>query len=223
MAIEDDLLAAIQSSLGPALNPNLTAASKTWDLYEAYVLSIVLDAARDLGAVIAFYNMQGPTNEFVFRTSPGYIFSTAQPYTFARIELSNVPAVEAHVGVKVAGVSGVLNECDVLVLDAAEAETCRRNSVHPRSYKVVFSAECKFYTDGLPLSVARSFLGLGVDIGAKHNHFVANITSESIEKMLAHHRHGMWEHELTPQAASVVSRLRDVFQNEFKNFVARKR
>jgi hypothetical protein len=215
----DDLVAAIQDALGAAVAPSLTSSVGPSDLYEAYVFGIVLDAARDLNATIEYRNIQGPTNQFIFRTSPGYIFSGAQPYTYARIEFAGRPILEAHLGVLVEGRSQVLHECDVAVLHHTEAETCRRNGVHPRSSKLVLAVECKYYAVPLPLSQARSFMGLGVDLGTKGSQFVINTNSDSIEKLLAHHGRN-WEHQLYPGSADAVGRLRGSFQNVFKNFIA---
>jgi len=159
---------------------------------------------NDLGAVL----------QFVFRTSPGFIFSTAQPYTYAVISLPGSP-----LGVQMAGRSEVLHECDVAVLPRAEAETCRQNNVHPRSSKLILAVECKFYTVSLPLHLARSFIGLGVDIGVEGCHFVVNTNSDVIEKLLTHHKR-RWEHKLVPGAALEVGRLRNSFQTTFKNFIA---
>jgi hypothetical protein len=220
MPVNNALLAAIQSALGIVVTPSLTASSDPSDLFEAYILSIVLDAAVDLGAQVEFRNANGVTNQFVFRTSPGFIFSTAQPYTYAAIALPNCPLLEAHIGVRIAGRSEVLHECDVAVLPQTEGQTCRQNRVHPRSSKLVLAVECKFYTVSLPLNLARSFIGLGVDIGTDESHSVVNTDSEVIEKLLAHHRRN-WEHKVLPETPLNVDRLRNSFQKAFKNFIAR--
>jgi hypothetical protein len=222
MTVNDALLDAIQSSLGGAVTPSLTTSSASTDLFEAYILSIVLDAASELGAQIEYRNINGPTNQFIFRTSPGFIFSTAQLYTYAAIAFPNCPLLEGHIGVRVAGRSEVLHECDVAVLPQTEAQTCRQNRVHPRSSKLVLAIECKFYTVSLPLDLARSFIGLGVDLGTAGSHFVVNTESEVIEKLLAHHGRN-WEHQVLPEAQLNVDRLRNSFQKAFKNFIARNR
>jgi hypothetical protein len=222
MPVNDTLVDAIQSALGDTVVPSLTTSSAASDLFEAYILTIVLDAARDLGAQVEYRNLSGVTTQFVFRTSPGFIFSTAQPYTYAVISLPGSPLLEAHIGVQMAGKSEVLHECDVAVLPRAEAETCRQNNVHPRSSKLILAVECKFYTVSLPLHLARSFIGLGVDIGVEGCHLVMNTNSDVIEKLLSHHKR-YWEHQLVPGAAREVSRLRNSFQTTFKNFIAKNR
>lgn len=220
MPVSDDLIVAIQSALGGTVVPSLTTSSAASDLFEAYILSIVLDAASELGAQIEYRNLNGPTGEFIFRTSPGYIFSTANLYTYAAIAFPNCPLLEAHLGVRVAGKSEVLHECDVAVLPQTEAQTCRDNDVHPRSSKLVLAVECKFYTVSVPLNLARSFIGLGVDLGTVACFFVVNTDSEVIERLLAHHRRN-WEHKVLPETQLNADRLRNSFQKVFKNFIAR--
>src|SRR5260370_42555614 len=98
------LLQAIQAGLGPAISPSLTTASAGSDIFEAYVLTIILEAAEAEGGAISFRNVDGsiPTI-FTFRTSPGHIWWNNQPYTHAEIQFSNLPLLEAHTGVYVSG------------------------------------------------------------------------------------------------------------------------
>jgi len=156
----------------------------------------------------------------VFRTSPGYIFSTAHAYTHAIITFPNKPPLEAHVGVRVVGKSRVLHECDVAVIEQAEAETCRQRQVPPRSSKVLIAVECKFYSTPLQLYLARAFLGLASDLSVKEAIFVTNTSSDSIEKLLSG-RAQKWEHKLTPSSAKEVLRLKHEFQNAFKTYKAK--
>jgi hypothetical protein len=91
-----DLLTQIQQAIGPALSPSLTSASAGSDIFEAYILSIILDAAEAEGATITFCNVDASFPEvFTFRTNPGHIWSTAQQYTHAEIQFVGVPLLEA--------------------------------------------------------------------------------------------------------------------------------
>jgi hypothetical protein len=219
--IRPSLLVEIQNALGGAIIPSLTAADAASDIFEAYILSLVIGAARAEGATIEYRDVFGATpTTFVFRTSPGYIFSRTQPYTHAIIDFQNKPTLEAHVGVRVSGQSKVLHECDVAVLDQTEAETCRQNQVSPRSSKVLLAIECKFYSTNLPLGLARSFIGLESDLSARDCYFVVNTSSASVEKLLASKRRH-WEHQIIPSSTNTVSRLRSSFQTAFNNFKAR--
>ena len=221
MPISNDLLNAFQMALGQLVTPTLTTSSRPSNLFQAYILGIVIDAAAAEGAQIQFRDVSGAqTNSFTFRASPGFIFSTERPYAHATIDFSACPLLEAHVGVRVAGRSDVLHECDIAVLYHAEAETCRVNYVHPRSSKILLAVECKFYGVSLPLDEARSFMGLGSDLGANHCYIVVNTNSPTVEKLLTHHARP-WEHTIEPASALAVARLRNTFQKVFRNFVAR--
>lgn len=221
MTTTSELLTSIRASLGPSISPSLNLASDTSDIFEAYVFSLVIDAAKNEGATVDYKNVYGATpTTFVFRTSPGYIFSRAHPYTHAVLTFLRKSPLELHVGVRVVGKSGVLHECDVAVIEQSEAETCRRNQVPPRSAKVWIAVECKFYTTPLQLLLARAFMGLVDDLSAKNTIFVSNSQSESLEKLLTDHRQN-WEHNLVPTATNEVARLRHEFQKAFKNYKAR--
>src|SRR4051812_28193924 len=117
MPIRPTLLAEIQQALGSATVPSLTNASAVSDIYEAYLFSLVLQAARTEGADVTLACINGGVpSTFVFRTSPGYLNSQHRNYGYALIEFPGCPALEAHLGVRVSGHSTVLHECDVSVL-----------------------------------------------------------------------------------------------------------
>jgi hypothetical protein len=220
MATATDLLNQIRVILGSAISPSLTTSSDTSDIFEGYVFTLVLEAARTEGATITYRDVNGNTpSVFIFRTSPGYIFSTSQLYTHAVISFSNRPFLEAHIGVRVLGRSGVLHECDVAVIEQAEAETCRQRQVPPRSSKVLIATECKFYSTPLQLNLARAFIGLTTDLSAAKSVFVTNSFSSSLEKLLSG-RGRDWEHNLTPMATVEVMRLRHKFQDAFQRYKA---
>ncbi len=104
MTVATDLLNQIQATFGSAISPSLTTSSDTSDIFEGYVFSLVIEAARTEGGTITYRDVNGniPT-VFIFRTSPGYIFSRNQPYTHAVISFPNKPPLEAHIGVRVLG------------------------------------------------------------------------------------------------------------------------
>ena len=221
MPVNTDLLTEIQNTLGSAISPSLTSASDASDLFEAYIFSLAVQAARTEDADVSYRDVFGniPTS-FVFRTSPGYIYSTRQAYTHAVIVFPNKPPLEAHLGVRVVGKSGVLHECDIAIVEQAEAETCRQRQVPPRSAKVLIAVECKFYSTPLQLYLARAFLGLLTDLSAKDAIFVSNVSSNSVEKLLSG-RGRKWEHSVIPSATREVDRLRHKFQEAFKQYKAR--
>lgn len=223
MTIVGDLLTQIRSILGSGTSPSLSSASDTSDIFEAYVFSLVIEAARIEGASIMFRDVSGRDNPpvFIFRTSPGFIFSVTQPYTYAVIAFNNKPILEAHVGVRVAGMSHVLHECDIAVIEQAESETCRQRQVAPRSYKIVLAIECKFYSTPLQLHLAREFIGLSSDLySTSEQIFVSNTSSETVERLLTSRRK-TWDHNIKPSAQMEVDRLRNKFQNAFQRYKAK--
>jgi hypothetical protein len=209
-------------ALGSVVAPSLTSKSAASDLFEAFVFSIVIGAARTEGAQVAYETVRGTSpSQFIFRTSPGYIYSTEQDYTHAILSFAGTPELEVHVGVRFSGRSRVLHECDVAVVDRAEAITCRINRVPPRHTHVWLVFECKFYTTSLPLGLGRSFMGLDVDFSQKHHrcYFVANTSSDSLQRFLAHHKRN-WECGVEPGRVIAVDRLRNEIQNWVKNYIA---
>jgi hypothetical protein len=195
------------------------SASAANDVYEGYIFSLVVATARASRATVHFESVRGDrVNEVVFRTSPGRLYSTAQNYTHAVIRFGQVaPALEAHVGVLVQGNSGVEHECDVLVLEAEEARTCRQVRASPRTRACVLTIECKYYLAHLPLGMARNFAGLKDDLGQTHTIFAANITSNSVKKYL-NHRKLTQESDGVPGSAAV-NHLRSHIREAFKAHV----
>jgi hypothetical protein len=225
MPIRAELLQEIQDVLGTVITPSLTVLSAADDLFEAYIFSIIIQAAHAEGAAISYECINGGTpNPFVFRTSPGYIGSNRRNYGYAEINFPGCPQLEAHVGIRVAGQSNVLHECDVSVLLSDEADVCRNGPgrVAPRSSKVIIAVEAKHYTTGLPLHLGRAFLGLARDFSVNSLYFVINRNANFIEKLLSHKRQ-LWEHNITTSEVNSVSRLRYNFQTAFKDFKARYR
>jgi hypothetical protein len=104
MPPRQDLLEEIRQALGQAVSPSLTTHSDLSDIYEGYIFVLLLQAARIEGAQVAFSSIQGgAANQFVFRTSPGYLNSQRQNYGYAEIHFPRCPTLEAHLGVRVAG------------------------------------------------------------------------------------------------------------------------
>ena len=219
--VREELISAINRIVANAASSGYSDASATNDIYENYVWALCLRAARQQNAIIRYelFN-EVPTNTLVFRTAPGAIYSTAQPYTHAAIEFADCPPLEAHIGIRVTGKSRVLHECDVAVLEKTEARLCRLEQVHPRAIKVLIAAECKFYTSAIQLDLGRSFLGLTSDIHRKQRYFVTNGRSPSVVKLIAHHE-AEWECGVLPNSAdtdALVHSFARVFRNYQANF-----
>ena len=172
------LLAQIAANL-TALAP-IYAVAPGADLFEGYVLSVVAQAASAEGASVQIANATGG---LLLRTSPGRIYGTARngaPYSYVVIDFDGHPQLEAHVGVRVEGSTRVLHECDVMVVEAAEAQASRMNRVEPRSKKLLVSTEAKFYTQPLGVDLGRSFIGLISDVASKHRCLVTNAADNDV-------------------------------------------
>jgi hypothetical protein len=188
------------------------------DAYEVYVFTLVLEAARSEGATVEFRATSGTLNPspLTFRTSPGSIFSASNDYSFAALEFPDGLSYEAHIGIYVEGVAGVLHECDVAVIDAAEGVFCRRNKVHPKRKCLALSAECKFYTGKLGISIGREFIGSTTELGTVGRFLLSNSDGKSVDRVLAHHDRDRY-FNLAPNnsdaQAQTVSRFRRIFAN----------
>lgn len=225
MPIRANLLANLQQALNATVTPNLTATSHGDDLYEAYVWSIVLEAARTRGATTSFKDVHGNsvTGQFVFRTSPCEIWWDAQNYCHAELAFNGCPELEVHVGIYVAGRSMVRHECDVAVLHKSEADLCRSRHVLPRASKVVLAVECKYYMNSTPgLALGRAFLGLRDEIQKDNRFFVATSHSASVDKLLSKHTRD-YDLQLSPVTPHNVDVMRGTFEQVFGNFKARHR
>ena len=206
--------------LGTATSSSLSTASASEDIYEAYIWALIIQAAASEQFTVSYLNANQQTvSQFVFRTSPGAIYSSVHPYTFARLEYPGCPTLEAHLGIYVSGRSRVVHECDLAVLYKNEADTCRTNSVHPRSSKLVLAVECKFYSTNLSVDLARSFLGLTEEIMQSDRYFVSNTSSNSVAKVLTCHSR-FWDTNVSPLNGHNRDRLRNRFETTLKHFKA---
>jgi hypothetical protein len=189
MAAKDDLLTEISSVLAPG-GADVISASDLDDLYEAYVVTALVQAALAEQWAVQLQDINETANATaLFRRSPGNIYATPGGQAFTHFSLSKpgVPDLEAHIGIKVTGKSDVEHECDVAVLPKDAARFCRTNRVHPRSTRLLFAAECKYYLGNITLGLGRAFIGLATEMSSQYGecHFVVNTSSPSVMKMLA--------------------------------------
>ena len=222
MPLRSDMWNDITHALGMAASANLSAASTGNDLYEAYVWTLVLEAARRQGATIRLMTRSGKlATSFYFRTSPTSIFSSLHDYCHAELRFPRAPVLEAHVAIYVSGKSKVNHECDVAVLDQDEANTCRGQNVHPRSSKVLLAIECKYYlSSSLGVDLGRSFLGLIDDIYTDGRFFVSTQNAGSVDRLFSRHKKE-YEIGLSPLTPDEEVRLRGSFEKIFRNYQAR--
>ena len=221
MPLRSNMWNDISAALGKAVSANLSAASAGNDLYEAYIWTLVLEAAQREGATIRLLTRSGNlATHFHFRTSPTSIFSTSHDYCHAELHFPHAPTLEAHVGIYVSGKSKVIHECDVAVLNHDEANTCRRKEVHPRARKVLLAIECKYYlSSSLGVDLGRSFLGLIDDILKDRRFFVSTQNTGTVDKLFSQHKKE-YEIGLSPLTPDKEVRLRGSFEKIFRDYQA---
>jgi len=197
------------------------------DLYELFVLSHVIAAARSQGPVqINHFDQLGAVSTTVrCPTSPRAI--GRGNYTHVRIAFPGKKTLEAHLGVYVLGKSKVAHECDVLVLLHEAAENCRQRTqpppgiiFHPSAASVLCLVECKCY-DKTQLSIGhgRAFLGLAQDIKPPGicATFVSTRTHDQIAVLLLAHKK-VFSKGLKPGANSEVRWLIGKLADRFHAF-----
>ena len=148
------LLTDVEVALKIGANLGYASKAKQHDLYEAYVLTLLLRAARAKGWVLELRDGWGhPVTSALFRLGPGRLPSRS--YTVAHMSRAGEPDLEVHLGVKVSGRTPVgvspptaslrlLHEFDLLVLPATIAVACRAGNTDPDYSAVVLHAEMKY-------------------------------------------------------------------------------
>ena len=200
---------------------NLPGAQPTaapGDIFEVYIFGLVLEAARREQATIAYENVTGPFQGVItFRTSPGRIWSTAEPYTHAILQFPNKSPLELHLGIYLEGKSGRMHEADVVVLPRTEAITCRGAQAYPKAARSLCTIECKCYDEPLGINLGRSFIGLSAEFGKERAFFVTNQSEGTIARLLDEHKR-KWEHSIVPPSVFNISRLVGSIQTVFKSY-----
>lgn len=221
MAISSSLILEIKNAVAGVVNREFTTAATQANLFKSYVLSIVLEAIQNEGGSIQYKNAsEEAPQRLVLRKKPGSLSGT-HPYTHALIEFPNKPRLEVHLGVKVQGRSGVLHDCDLLVLYYKEAAACRLLNREPRHSQVILAVKCQHSTSELKMELAGAFMGLASDFRYEGgSYFVSNSESEAVAKLLTLARK-KWEHNVIPSSRNDVNRLMYSVQTIFKNFKAR--
>jgi hypothetical protein len=153
-----------------------------------------------------------------FRRSPGNLW--LGDFTYGVITFpSNIKRLEAHLGVYVAGASGVAHECDVALLDQVECDRSRAGAVHPRRRGLVASIEAKHYVGSPGIGIGRGFLGLSAELGQKKCclGFPAK-GSANIAALIAPKPSECFD-ELQP-GTPAASRMRALLDQEIRNWIA---
>lgn len=136
-----------------------TTSAKLDDYYEVFAWAETIAVATLEKWSVKIQNAPGAT--FTFRRGPGRICSGV-PYTYAELTRGTFN-YELHTGVRIAGVSAVAHEFDVVCLEASAANVARHRRTDPTCASVTLHIECKYHRNDLSLGTARALIGLGRD------------------------------------------------------------
>lgn len=192
------LLADVETALGLSVDLGYASKAKNHDLYEAYVLTLLLLAAAAAGWELELRDGWGHTvTAPLFRLGPGRI--TSRNYTFARMTKAGRAPLEAHLGVKVSGQAPVgissptksgrlLHEFDLIVLPETIANVCRATGDDPDHTAVTIHAEMKFYTGKLSLPLGRASIGMALECGLSgKSALITNQLGYTVQDLVQHH------------------------------------
>ncbi|GEM_PF-3481609 len=193
------LLADVEAALGLSVDLGYASKAQDHDLYEAYVLTLLLERAHASGWTLDLFDGWGnAVTAPIFRLGPGRI--TSRDYTFVRMTKSGRTPLEAHLGVRVSGQSHVsistptnsgrlLHEFDLVVLPESVATSCRANGDDPDHSVVTIHAEMKFYTGKLSLPIGRASIGMALECGlAGKSVLVTNQLGYTVQDLVQHHQ-----------------------------------
>lgn len=184
------MLPTIRAALSTASSLGYASSTAAHDVYEGYVLALLLQAAAAEGWSAELRDgSDNRTTAAIFRLGPGRLPSGN--FTHVRLTKAGKVELEAHIGVKVRGASALAHEFDLLLLPAAVATTCRQTNCDPSCADVVVHAEAKYYGGNIPLPVGRSVVGLAIDCAmAQPSHsngksvLVTNQNGATVEKLV---------------------------------------
>ncbi|WIK82448.1 hypothetical protein [Micrococcus lylae] len=163
----------LRAKSAPSTGPLQTIAGD--DLYEAYLFMRVLSAARRSGATLTLcseQHLQGrprmhPTQEIIFRRSPGTLHHASGPasdYTFALLTWPGRVPLALFVGIQAQGYSGVTHECDLLLLRLPVAQSAQSQPNYSLWQCAELYIEAKFNSIRVPLATARALIGVHADL-----------------------------------------------------------
>lgn len=185
-------IAALAAALGTGTGHTLSAASSGADVYEAYLMALVIRAATDIEMGIAIEDTAGaPQTTLQLRTTPSSINFGKFTHAVLSRPGGADEMLEVHTGVYVVGTSGARHECDILLLKREAGLQCRQKHSDPRSSAVVWAMEAKFYVaNNVGLAKAREYFGLNMEMSGNKSRRTALVVTQSansVQKMFAHH------------------------------------
>ncbi len=181
--------------------------------YEAYVFSLCLRAARELGVTPVLRGISASPDPFIFRGAPGQIHSQSRNFGYAQFSL-NGHNFEIHAGVEFKGTSGMTHELDVCIIRSEDADRCRQTPDDPPSASLIAGWECKFYAGNLQKGLGRAFVGLIDDMGGnvRLNGLCSNSVHPQLRSYFRPRRRPHPHFHLTPLEPS----NEDIFVNQIK-------
>jgi hypothetical protein len=193
---EDEVKRRLHDALRSAIPRARTAVAydekaRANDYFEAFLLATLLKTARSSGWQVSLEDPEGAKHqELRLGASPGSFARPRQLYTHAVLNHRAAFALEAHVGVGVAGASEVEHEADLLLLPQATAEACRDDGVAPHPGQVLLLVEAKFISaQAVPLGYGRGLLGLDKDLcGSMDGALVTTRASLAVDWLLTRWR-----------------------------------
>jgi hypothetical protein len=149
-------------AMGTSLSGNggTQPEAQIYTFYEAYLYSLVLRALQTAGmSPIA----QPYGSKFRFRRAPGEIYT--KPYMFSYVTFSAKRKYELHGDTKIASkFAETPLEVDVVVITGAQATRCRNGKCRPSYRTVRLIIESKFYSGGIGLTEAKSYMAICVGV-----------------------------------------------------------
>lgn len=193
-----NLLSTIQTAFGAAVSLGYDSSTAAHDIYEGYVLALLLQAAVNKGWTVQCRDGKGkPTSQVIFRLGPGRLPSGN--FTHVHLTKAGKVELEAHIGAKVIGKAphvvalnkkstNVAHEFDLLVLPSTVADGCRLLGTDPAHGDIVIHAEAKFYGGNLPLILGRAAVGLAAECDlAGKSILVTNRNGATIQDLIQHY------------------------------------
>jgi len=207
-----DALGSATSATG--LGSHYDKKAKENDLYEAFILLTLLEVAvRQRWDVTIVGPDGGERDELLLRGAPGSFTNPSREYTHAVLSRRGAFDLEAHVGVKVRGESGVLHEADLLLMPRAVSEACRASGDAPGVRQAIAVLEAKFISaDSVPLGYGRGLVGLGRDMALPLGALVSTRTSDTVSRLLARWKLHHVATEVTGTAGLNAATLRRHFE-----------
>lgn len=192
-----DLLSSLENVLPVSATTTYHAGGAVNDAYEGYLWSEVIRIAKAESPPWRItYQNAGPTNsDFVFRRSPGSIYSNRN-YTYAELA-RGAKKLELHLGIKILGQSGVAHEFDVVLLTKGAADVARTLRRDPERNGVRLHIEAKFYNSELSLGIARSLVGLAKECDVKAHLVSPGSAPDSVRALLRHYK-SVYLHDVAP-------------------------